>query len=107
MSEIVIKTLSKHKNEINTDLFKMLARKLTHAVVEKERRNHNNLEKVSNPIPDEMKRKIKKLVYTKLQEHGIKRDKSSDVAATVAADDNKDDDYEVDMALETPSPSYY
>lgn len=104
VSEIVIKTLSKHKNEINTDLFKMLARKLTHAVVEKERRNHNNLEKVSNPIPDEMKRKIKKLVYTKLQEHGIKRDKSSDVSATVA--DNKDDDYEVDMALETPSPYY-
>lgn len=73
---------------------------MTHAVVEKERRNHSNLEKVSSPIPDDMKRKIKKLVYTKLSEHGIKRDKSVDI--TIGSGDV--DDYEVDMAIDPLTP---
>ncbi|KAJ3215406.1 histone methyltransferase set2 [Dinochytrium kinnereticum] len=69
VSEIVIKTLSKCKGEIDGDRFKKLARKITHQILEKEAKR-------PPPIPaevsDEMKAKIKKFTRTAMEKAGIK-----------------------------------
>ncbi|KAJ3239070.1 histone methyltransferase set2 [Chytriomyces hyalinus] len=61
ISEIVIKTLSKHKEELGSEKFKKVARKITHTILEKEAKLQK-MDKSSGPS-EETKAKIKK--YTK------------------------------------------
>lgn len=56
---MVIKYLSRHKQQIGTsEDFKKHARKITHAIMEKESRAAGS----NSGDPDEMKRKVKKFV---------------------------------------------
>ncbi|KAI8812340.1 hypothetical protein BJ742DRAFT_54709 [Cladochytrium replicatum] len=71
ISSVVVKYLSKVKSQVDSEKFKKMARKMTQILCEKERNK-------SNPIPDtvneEMKKRIRKFVYTGLAKEGIHKD---------------------------------
>ncbi|KAJ3214116.1 hypothetical protein HK099_007020 [Clydaea vesicula] len=94
VSEVVIKTLSKYKADINSsDAFKEVARKVT----EKEIRSLKPGDVLPAVVGDDIKRKIKKFVYSKLTEQGyIKKGKKTtsidDTNIQIDKYDNKQDD---------------
>ncbi|KAJ3090625.1 histone methyltransferase set2 [Quaeritorhiza haematococci] len=73
VSQVVLKTLSKYKNLMDTDRFKRLARKITHQVLEKESRSNI----LSATLSEDTKHKIKKYVKTTLVQHKIIKDNKS------------------------------
>ncbi|KAI8846066.1 hypothetical protein BC829DRAFT_491527 [Chytridium lagenaria] len=67
-SEVVVKTLSKYKSEMDPEKFKKLARKITHQILEKEAKK----QPIPTSVSEEMKAKIKKFAKAAIEKAGIK-----------------------------------
>ncbi|KAJ3136996.1 histone methyltransferase set2 [Physocladia obscura] len=67
VSEIVVKTLSKHKLELGPEVFKKLARKASHSVLEKEKEKKLQIIVNDGVVTDESKVRIKKYVHIQVQ----------------------------------------
>ncbi|KAJ3356730.1 histone methyltransferase set2 [Entophlyctis luteolus] len=63
VSEIVVKTLSKHRAELGNDGFKKLARKASHSVLDKEKEKKLQIDILHGVVTDESKVRIKKYVH--------------------------------------------
>ncbi|KAJ1564853.1 histone methyltransferase set2, partial [Nowakowskiella sp. JEL0078] len=95
ISQAVIKYLSHHKHAIDNDKFKKIARKITHALQERQANSASSIHGGDNGDGEEaLKKRAKKYVFAALRKEGISVDTSGDANVDVD-EDNEEQDMEM------------
>ncbi|KAI0742842.1 hypothetical protein C8Q80DRAFT_1107924 [Daedaleopsis nitida] len=102
---VVVKCMSKYKDQMDHDSFKKYAKELTHIIAQKEKKSTSYKEGKLDALSDEKTTKIKKFakeyiakVLHKLEKSGQRRKPSSHAASSSTPNSRADDDVEISAA---------